>query len=68
MNESDLSCWSEHTDGQSILQHLVLSEVVVLVLVLQQIKPDAYTKIFQNSLEPDILNQILSSLQAFYVK
>uniref|UniRef100_A0A8B9GXN1 RNA polymerase II-associated protein 3 n=1 Tax=Astyanax mexicanus TaxID=7994 RepID=A0A8B9GXN1_ASTMX len=35
---------------------------------LKQIHPEAYEKIFQNSLEPDILNKILKVLQSFYVK
>ncbi|KAI4878863.1 hypothetical protein NFI96_012046 [Prochilodus magdalenae] len=35
---------------------------------LKQIQPDAYEKIFQNSLEPDILNKILKVLQSFYIK
>ncbi|XP_010885380.2 RNA polymerase II-associated protein 3 [Esox lucius] len=35
---------------------------------LKQIKPQAYAKIFQSSLEPDILNQILRTLQTFYIK
>ncbi|KAG7496750.1 RNA polymerase II-associated protein 3 [Solea senegalensis] len=35
---------------------------------LKQINPAAYAKIFQNSLEPDILNQILKTLQEFYIK
>uniref|UniRef100_A0A4W4EJA8 RNA polymerase II-associated protein 3 n=1 Tax=Electrophorus electricus TaxID=8005 RepID=A0A4W4EJA8_ELEEL len=35
---------------------------------LKQIQPDAYQKIFQNSLEPDILNKILKVLQSFYIK
>ncbi|XP_072529961.1 RNA polymerase II-associated protein 3 isoform X2 [Salminus brasiliensis] len=34
----------------------------------KQIPPDAYEKIFQNSLEPDILNKILKVLQSFYIK
>ncbi|KAF7667560.1 hypothetical protein LDENG_00057240 [Lucifuga dentata] len=35
---------------------------------MRQIKPDTYSKIFHNSLEPDILSQILRTLQAFYIK
>lgn len=35
---------------------------------LKQIKPDAYGSIFHNSLEPDILNQILRTLHSFYIK
>lgn len=35
---------------------------------LKQIHPEAYEKIFQNSLEPDILNKILKVLQSFYIK
>uniref|UniRef100_A0AAR2L858 RNA polymerase II-associated protein 3 n=1 Tax=Pygocentrus nattereri TaxID=42514 RepID=A0AAR2L858_PYGNA len=35
---------------------------------LKQIQPEAYEKIFQNSLEPDILNKILKVLQSFYIK
>lgn len=52
------------------LQCFVLTEVLslVFVLVLQQIKPDAYRSIFHNSLEPDILNQILKTLHGFYIK
>ncbi|XP_056132350.1 RNA polymerase II-associated protein 3 isoform X2 [Lampris incognitus] len=35
---------------------------------LRQIKPEGYAKIFQNSLESDILNQILTALHDFYTK
>ncbi|XP_030640104.1 RNA polymerase II-associated protein 3 [Chanos chanos] len=35
---------------------------------LKQITPEAYPKIFQNSLEPDILNHILRIFQSFYIK
>ncbi|CAL8323630.1 unnamed protein product [Lota lota] len=35
---------------------------------LRQMEPAAYAKIFQNSLEPDLLNQILSTLLEFYTK
>ncbi|XP_036376133.1 RNA polymerase II-associated protein 3 isoform X2 [Megalops cyprinoides] len=35
---------------------------------LKQIEPDMYPKVFQNSLEPDILNQILGIFQCFYIK
>ncbi|XP_071358436.1 RNA polymerase II-associated protein 3 [Trachinotus anak] len=40
----------------------------VIYRYLRQIKPEAYVKIFQNSLEPDILNQILKTLHEFYMK
>ncbi|XP_074554628.1 RNA polymerase II-associated protein 3 isoform X2 [Halichoeres trimaculatus] len=39
----------------------------VIYRYLRQIKPEAYTNIFQNSLEPDILNKILNTLQGFYI-
>lgn len=35
---------------------------------LRQMEPAAYAKIFQNSLEPDLLNQILRTLLEFYTK
>ncbi|XP_044199190.1 RNA polymerase II-associated protein 3 isoform X1 [Thunnus albacares] len=35
---------------------------------LRQIKPEVYSNIFHNSLEPDILNQILRTLHVFYIK
>ncbi|KAF5907947.1 RNA polymerase II-associated protein 3, partial [Clarias magur] len=35
---------------------------------LKQIQPDAFQCIFQNSLEPDVLNKILKVLQSFYTK
>ncbi|KAM3850352.1 RNA polymerase II-associated protein 3 [Diretmus argenteus] len=35
---------------------------------LRQVKPEAYAKIFQTSLEPDLLNQILRTLHGFYTK
>uniref|UniRef100_A0A3Q4HXZ1 RNA polymerase II-associated protein 3 n=1 Tax=Neolamprologus brichardi TaxID=32507 RepID=A0A3Q4HXZ1_NEOBR len=53
------------------------SEIVVFVLAffffvlcfyVQQIKSEAYAKIFHNSLEPDILNLILRTLHDFYMK
>ncbi|XP_016367553.1 RNA polymerase II-associated protein 3 [Sinocyclocheilus rhinocerous] len=33
---------------------------------LKQISPDAYLKIFQNSLEPDVLNHILKTFHSFF--
>ncbi|CAL8242394.1 unnamed protein product [Merluccius merluccius] len=35
---------------------------------LRQMEPAAYAKIFHNSLEPDLLNQILRTLLEFYTK
>ncbi|KAJ8007079.1 hypothetical protein DPEC_G00113840 [Dallia pectoralis] len=35
---------------------------------LKQIEPRAYANIFQSSLEPDILNQIIRTLHTFYIK
>ncbi|KAJ8249782.1 hypothetical protein COCON_G00229980 [Conger conger] len=35
---------------------------------LKQIEPDKYPKVFQNSLEPHILNQILWIFKSFYIK
>ncbi|XP_037616866.1 RNA polymerase II-associated protein 3 isoform X2 [Sebastes umbrosus] len=40
----------------------------VIYRYLRQIKPEAYANIFHNSLEPDILNQILRTLHGFYIK
>ncbi|KAK5876337.1 hypothetical protein CesoFtcFv8_025703 [Champsocephalus esox] len=40
----------------------------VIYRYLRQVEPEAYASIFQNSLEPDILNQILSTLHGFYIK
>ncbi|XP_029350873.1 RNA polymerase II-associated protein 3 [Echeneis naucrates] len=40
----------------------------VIFRYLRQIKPEAYFKIFQNSLEPNVLNQILKTLHEFYRK
>ncbi|XP_069556181.1 RNA polymerase II-associated protein 3 [Brachyistius frenatus] len=40
----------------------------VIYRYLKQIKPDSYVSIFHNSLEPDILNQILRTLHEFYIK
>ncbi|XP_070848596.1 RNA polymerase II-associated protein 3 [Chaetodon trifascialis] len=40
----------------------------VIYRYLRQIKPDAYASIFHNSLEPDILNQVLGTLHGFYIK
>ncbi|KAM6895618.1 RNA polymerase II-associated protein 3 [Xenentodon cancila] len=40
----------------------------VIYRYLKQIKPEAYMKIFNNSLEPDILYQILRILQEFFMK
>ncbi|XP_014882426.1 RNA polymerase II-associated protein 3-like, partial [Poecilia latipinna] len=34
---------------------------------LRQISPSAYSQIFQNSLEPDLLNQILRTLRDFFI-
>ncbi|KAL6117001.1 rpap3 [Pungitius sinensis] len=35
---------------------------------LRQIQPEAFASIFHNSLEPDILNQLLRTLHGFYIK
>ncbi|XP_032361112.1 RNA polymerase II-associated protein 3 isoform X1 [Etheostoma spectabile] len=40
----------------------------VIYRYLRQIQPVAYATIFHSSLEPDILNQILRTLHAFYIK
>ncbi|CAK6959849.1 RNA polymerase II-associated protein 3 isoform X1 [Scomber scombrus] len=40
----------------------------VIYRYLTQIKPEVYANIFHNSLEPDILNQILKTLHDFYIK
>nr|XP_020474857.1 RNA polymerase II-associated protein 3 isoform X2 [Monopterus albus] len=40
----------------------------VIYRYLRQIKADAYIKIFHNSLDPDILSQILRTLHKFYIK
>lgn len=40
----------------------------VIYRYLRQIKPDTYANIFHNSLEPDLLNQILRTLHGFYIK
>ncbi|XP_068442594.1 RNA polymerase II-associated protein 3 [Clinocottus analis] len=40
----------------------------VIYRYLRQIKPEAFANIFRNSLEPDILNQLLRSLHGFYIK
>ncbi|KAM9846179.1 RNA polymerase II-associated protein 3 isoform 1-T2 [Aulostomus maculatus] len=40
----------------------------VIYRYLRQIKPGLYAKIFQSSLEPDILNQILNTLHDFYTR
>ncbi|XP_061570331.1 RNA polymerase II-associated protein 3 [Cololabis saira] len=40
----------------------------VIYRYLRQIKPEAYVKIFNSSLEPDILYQILRTLQEFFMK
>lgn len=38
------------------------------LVLFQQIHPDAFQTIFQNSLEPDVFNKILKALQSFYTK
>ncbi|XP_047431459.1 RNA polymerase II-associated protein 3 [Mugil cephalus] len=43
-------------------------EPEVIYRYLRQIKPEEYVKLFQNSLEPHILNQILMTLHGFYIK
>ncbi|XP_015208488.1 RNA polymerase II-associated protein 3 isoform X2 [Lepisosteus oculatus] len=40
----------------------------VIYKYLKQIEPNMYPKIFEMSLEPDILNQILKVFQTFYIK
>lgn len=50
---------------RGILLHCVPYDGLVL---FQQIHPDAFQTIFQNSLEPDVLNKILEILQRFYTK
>ncbi|XP_008314169.1 RNA polymerase II-associated protein 3 [Cynoglossus semilaevis] len=39
----------------------------VIYRYLRQINPKCFGKIFQNSLEPDIFNQILKTLKEFYI-
>ncbi|CAJ1054464.1 RNA polymerase II-associated protein 3 [Xyrichtys novacula] len=39
----------------------------VIYKYIRQIKPEEYVNIFQNSLEPDILNKILKTLHGFYI-
>lgn len=38
------------------------------VYVLQQIKPEEYGAILHSSLEPDVLQKILTTLRDFYLK
>lgn len=40
----------------------------IIYSYLKQLQPEAYSKIFHNSLEPSILNEILKTLHAFYIK
>ncbi|XP_061839609.1 RNA polymerase II-associated protein 3 [Nerophis lumbriciformis] len=40
----------------------------VVYRYLKQIKPEAYAHIFQSSLEPNILSQILQTLRDFYIR
>ncbi|XP_030296050.1 RNA polymerase II-associated protein 3 isoform X2 [Sparus aurata] len=40
----------------------------VIYRYLRQIKPEAYVNIFHNPLEPNLLNQILTTLHDFYIK
>ncbi|XP_077449936.1 RNA polymerase II-associated protein 3 [Stigmatopora argus] len=40
----------------------------VVYAYLKQIKPEAYVQIFQSSLEPNILFQILQTIRDFYIK
>ncbi|XP_034382637.1 RNA polymerase II-associated protein 3 isoform X2 [Cyclopterus lumpus] len=40
----------------------------VIYRYLRQIKPEAFANIFRNSLEPDVLNQLLGTLHGFYIK
>ncbi|KAJ0012530.1 hypothetical protein NQD34_016864 [Periophthalmus magnuspinnatus] len=44
------------------------SQPEIFYSYLKQIKPEAYSKIFHNSLEPNVLNQILKTLHSFYLK
>uniref|UniRef100_A0AAV2IX03 RNA polymerase II-associated protein 3 n=1 Tax=Knipowitschia caucasica TaxID=637954 RepID=A0AAV2IX03_KNICA len=44
------------------------SQDEIIYSYVKQIKPEAYQKIFHNSLEPCILNQILQTLHTFYIK
>uniref|UniRef100_A0A672SMN6 RNA polymerase II-associated protein 3 n=1 Tax=Sinocyclocheilus grahami TaxID=75366 RepID=A0A672SMN6_SINGR len=61
-------------DNQLILrcQYFLPSTTILFLcfssqrLTLQQISPDAYLKIFQNSLEPDVLNHILKTFHSFF--
>lgn len=40
----------------------------IIYSYLKQLQPEAYAKIFYNSLEPSILNEILKTLHVFYIK
>ncbi|KAJ0047462.1 hypothetical protein NL108_000867, partial [Boleophthalmus pectinirostris] len=44
------------------------SQPEIIYSYLKQMKPEVYSKIFHNSLEPSVLNQILNTLHDFYLK
>uniref|UniRef100_A0A8C6WN77 RNA polymerase II-associated protein 3 n=1 Tax=Neogobius melanostomus TaxID=47308 RepID=A0A8C6WN77_9GOBI len=44
------------------------SQPEMIYSYLKQLQPEAYSKIFHNSLEPSILNEILKTLHVFYIK
>lgn len=44
------------------------SQPAIIYSYLKQLQPESYSKIFQNSLEPQILNEILKTLHDFYIK
>lgn len=44
------------------------SQPEMIYSYLKQLQPEAYSKIFHNSLEPSVLNVILKTLHVFYIK
>lgn len=40
----------------------------IIYSYLKQLEPESYSKIFHNSLEPNILHEILGTLHGFYIK
>lgn len=44
------------------------SQPEMIYSYLKQLQPEAYSKIFYNSLEPSVLNVILKTLHVFYIK
>uniref|UniRef100_A0A1A8LAL8 RNA polymerase II-associated protein 3 n=1 Tax=Nothobranchius pienaari TaxID=704102 RepID=A0A1A8LAL8_9TELE len=69
--EAAVECYTKGMEADSMNVLLPANRAMAFLKLEKyghQIKPAAYSNIFNNSLEPDIMNQILTTLRDFYMK